>query len=322
MMKQLLEQYFAETLSQENIEALSTTLEESFNAKVTENRNEVMLELSAQFAADREALVESVDTMVKELLAEHIQELEGDINDFRNLEVEYANRLAEAKQVMAESLEKDMSNLVESLDAYVEQRMVAEMTELRESIEEQKKNTLGLRIFEAFRGEIETLVDIESGNESIRAQLAEAKAQLAAKDSLLVESAVTLAKTERALILKDVLAPLHGRPREIMETILLNVETSKLEEAYATFIPRVLSEGVTQNSEKEGSTTAVGSSKVLAEGKDSDGKKSLEEGVTVTGDDEERKQLLKEAAEAEEAEKQTLTESQVASLRKLAGIDF
>lgn len=322
MMKQLLEQYFAETLSQENIEALSTTLEESFNAKVTENRNEVMLELSAQFAADREALVESVDTMVKELLAEHIQELEGDINDFRNLEVEYANRLAEAKQVMAESLEKDMSNLVESLDAYVEQRMVAEMTELRESIEEQKKNTLGLRIFEAFRGEIETLVDIESGNESIRAQLAEAKAQLAAKDSLLVESAVTLAKTERALILKDVLAPLHGRPREIMETILLNVETSKLEEAYATFIPRVLSEGVTQNSEKEGTTTAVGSSKVLAEGKDSDGKKSLEEGVTVTGDDEERKQLLKEAAEAEEAEKQTLTESQVASLRKLAGIDF
>lgn len=322
MMKQLLEQYFAETLSQENIEALSTTLEESFNAKVTENRNEVMLELSAQFAADREALVESVDTMVKELLAEHIQELEGDINDFRNLEVEYANRLAEAKQVMAESLEKDMSNLVESLDAYVEQRMVAEMTELRESIEEQKKNTLGLRIFEAFRGEIETLVDIESGNESIRAQLAEAQAQLAAKDSLLVESAVTLAKTERALILKDVLAPLHGRPREIMETILLNVETSKLEEAYATFIPRVLSEGVTQNSEKEGTTTAVGSSKVLAEGKDSDGKKSLEEGVTVTGDDEERKQLLKEAAEAEEAEKQTLTESQVASLRKLAGIDF
>lgn len=322
MMKQLLEQYFAETLSQENIEALSTTLEESFNAKVTENRNEVMLELSAQFAADREALVESVDTMVKELLAEHIQELEGDINDFRDLEVEYANRLAEAKQVMAESLEKDMSNLVESLDAYVEQRMVAEMTELKESIEEQKKNNLGLRIFEAFRGEIENLVDIESGNESLRTQLAEAKAQLAAKDSLLVESAVTLAKTERALILKDVLAPLHGRPREIMETILLNVETSKLEEAYATFIPRVLSEGVTQNSEKEGTTTAVGSSKVLAEGKDSDGKKSLEEGVTVTGDDEERKQLLKEAAEAEEAEKQTLTESQVASLRKLAGIDF
>lgn len=320
MMKQLLEQYFAETLSTENIEALSTTLEESFNAKVTENRNEVMLELSAQFAADREALVESVDTMVKELLNEHLQELEGDISDFRDLEVEYANRLAEAKQTMAESLEKDMHNLVESLDAYVEQRMVAEMTELKESIEEQKKNQLGLRLFEAFRAEAVSLIDVESGNAAVRTQLEEAKAQLAAKDSLLVESAVTLAKTERALILKDVLSPLHGRPREIMETILLNVETSKLEEAYATFIPRVLSEGVTQNSEKEGTTTAVGSSKVLAEGKESDDdKKSLVEGVTVTGDDEEGKKVLEEAAAAE-VTKPILSESQIADLRKLAGI--
>lgn len=321
MMKQLLEQFFSETLTAENIEVLSTTLEESFNAKVAENRNEVMLELSAQFAADREALVESVDTMVKELLSEHLQELEGDISDFRDLEVEYANRLAEAKQNMADSLEKDMANLVESLDAYVEDRMVREMTELKESIEEQKKNQLGLRLFEAFRAEAEGLLDIESGNAAVREQLAEAQSQLAAKNALLVESAVTLAKTERALILKDVLSPLHGRPREIMETILLNVETSKLEEAYATFIPRVLSEGVTQNSEKEGATKAEGSSKVLAEGKESDDdKKSLVEGVTVTGDDEDGKKVLAEAAAAEEASRTILSESQIASLRKLAGI--
>lgn len=320
MMKQLLEQYFAETLTPENLEVLSTTLEESFNAKVAENRNEVMLELSTQFSADREALVESVDTMVKELVNEHIQELKGDISDFRDLEAEFAGRLVEAKQAMAENLEKDMANLVESLDAYVEQRMVAEMTELKESIEEQKKNTLGLRIFESFRSEIEGLVDIESGNEAVRNQLAEAQQKLAAKDALLVESAVTLAKTERALVLKDVLSPLHGKPREIMETILLNVETSKLYEAYETFIPRVLSEGVTQNSEKEGTTSAVGSSKVLAEGKESDDEqKSLVEGVTITGDNEEGKQVLQEALASEEV-KPTLSIAQVKELRKLAGI--
>lgn len=87
MMKQLLEQFLSEALSPETLEELSTTLEESFAAKVTQNREEVMLELAAQFAADREALVESVDTMVKELLAEHMSELADDINDFRDLEL-------------------------------------------------------------------------------------------------------------------------------------------------------------------------------------------------------------------------------------------
>lgn len=323
MMKQLLEQFLSEALSPETLEELSTTLEESFAAKVTQNREEVMLELAAQFAADREALVESVDTMVKELLAEHMSELADDINDFRDLEVEKAKELVEAKQEMAANLEKDLANLVESLDQYVEERLIGELSELKESIQEVSKNQLGLRIFEQFRSEIEALTDIESGNEAVRNELAEAKALLAEKDKLLSESAQALSNAERASTMQSVLSSLHGRNREIMETVLMNVPTEKLQEAYEHFIPRVLNESVQKNSEKEGTTTAVGSSNVLAEGKDGEAEKSpLIEGVVITGDDEEAKKALQEAEALENAVPNVLSESQVANLRKLAGIGF
>ncbi len=323
MMKQLLEQFLSEALSPETLEELSTTLEESFAAKVTQNREEVMLELAAQFAADREALVESVDTMVKELLAEHMSELADDINDFRDLEVEKAKELVEAKQEMAANLEKDLANLVESLDQYVEERLIGELSELKESIQEVSKNQLGLRIFEQFRSEIEALTDIESGNEAVRNELAEAKAQLAEKDKLLSESAQALSNAERVSTMQSVLSSLHGRNREIMETVLMNVPTEKLQEAYEHFIPRVLNESVQKNSEKEGTTTAVGSSNVLAEGKDGEAEKSpLIEGVVITGDDEEAKKALQEAEALENAVPNVLSESQVANLRKLAGIGF
>ena len=323
MMKQLLEQFLSEALSPETLEELSTTLEESFAAKVTQNREEVMLELAAQFAADREALVESVDTMVKELLAEHMSELADDINDFRDLEVEKAKELVEAKQEMAANLEKDLANLVESLDQYVEERLIGELSELKESIQEVSKNQPGLRIFEQFRSEIEALTDIESGNEAVRNELAEAKAQLAEKDKLLSESAQALSNAERASTMQSVLSSLHGRNREIMETVLMNVPTEKLQEAYEHFIPRVLNESVQKNSEKEGTTTAVGSSNVLAEGKDGEAEKSpLIEGVVITGDDEEAKKALQEAEALENAVPNVLSESQVANLRKLAGIGF
>lgn len=323
MMKQLLEQFLSEALSPETLEELSTTLEESFAAKVTQNREEVMLELAAQFAADREALVESVDTMVKELLAEHMSELADDINDFRDLEVEKAKELVEAKQEMAANLEKDLANLVESLDQYVEERLIGELSELKESIQEVSKNQLGLRIFEQFRSEIEALTDIESGNEAVRNELAEAKALLAEKDKLLNESAQALSNAERASTMQSVLSSLHGRNREIMETVLMNVPTEKLQEAYEHFIPRVLNESVQKNSEKEGTTTAVGSSNVLAEGKDGEAEKSpLIEGVVITGDDEEAKKALQEAEALENAVPNVLSESQVANLRKLAGIGF
>lgn len=311
MMKALLEQYLSEALSPENVEALSQALEESFATKVKEHKDEITVQLQAQFAADREALVEAMDTMVRELVNEQVEELKDDVNSFRDLEVDYANKLVEAKQAMANDIEKDMTKLVAQVDAYLEERMTTQFTALKESIDETRKNQLGLRIFEMFRPEVEKLVDIESGNEAVRLQLEEANKKLEEQGKLLKESADNLASVTRAQTMQNVLSSLHGRPREIMEAILDKVETEKLQEAYENFIPRVLNESIaTKTVEKETEEKTLNeNAEVVPETK------------VVTGDDEELKKVLKEAEDIEaKMNAKTIDAAELSELRRLAGI--
>jgi Asp-tRNA(Asn)/Glu-tRNA(Gln) amidotransferase C subunit len=61
--------------------------------------------------------------------------------------------------------------------------------------------------------------------------------------------------------LKEVLAPLSGRTKDVMEAILKNVDTEQLDEAYKTFIGRVIRESEATSSEKEDKVLAEGASK-------------------------------------------------------------
>jgi hypothetical protein len=96
-----------------------------------------------------------------------------------------------------------------------------------------------------------------------------------------------------------------------MEAILKNVSTDQLEEGYKTFIGRVLREadenGV--SSEKEGSVLAEGTSKKV--------EKDVELAVE-TGDDDVR---LEEEELEKQTSKTTLSESELMTLKKLAGIN-
>jgi hypothetical protein len=103
--------------------------------------------------------------------------------------------------------------------------------------------------------------------------------------------------------LGEVLSPLSGRSRDVMEAILKNVDTEHLDEAYKTFIGRVIRETTADDagSEKEG--------KVLAEGKKQE---TVANTVAVTGDTEEA--LNESAKETPESQ------AKLDYLRRLAGI--
>jgi hypothetical protein len=263
----------------------------------------VRAELTEQFAAERESLIEAVDTKVEEFLKSELAELKEDIEAFRDLEVEYAEKLVAEKAVIAEGVKGDMVQLIDNLDTFLEERMTAEFDELKESIEEVKKNQLGLRIFEAMQTEVKALM-VDDGTQ---AALAEAKAELDNTRKSLNESVEALTKAKRDAKMAEVLEPLSGNAREVMETILRNTPTEKLEEAYATFIPRVLHESSTkveEVSEKEGDKS------VLAEGDTSTSDDTTT--VVVTGDTSNVKA---------EAVTESVTENAaLAQLRKLAGV--
>ncbi|QDJ96444.1 hypothetical protein Xoosp13_258 [Xanthomonas phage Xoo-sp13] len=290
-MKELLEKVLSEVLNEEARTELADTIQTAMNEavdtevnrQVAEKTDALVVEYATQFAADREALIEALDTKVEEMLKEQLEELRDDIEKFRDLEVEKAAELVTERAKLAEAVQQDMTTLVERLDTFLEMRLTEEVEELKESIAEVRKINLGRKIFEAFQSEVEQFTAADNGVEELTAQLEEARKELATRDEALAEAAKETARLERKTKLDETLASLQGHPREIMEAILKTVPTDKLEESYQKFIGRVLHESV-DSSEKE-STTPV--EPVLAEGEQAPVAEPVQEPVVlVTGDSE------------------------------------
>ncbi len=256
-------------------------------AALDAEKEALVVEYATQFAADREALVEAIDTKVEEMLQEQLTALADDIANFRDLEVDYSARLAEEKATLAETVENDLAQLIERLDTFLEIRLSEEMDELKESIEEVKKNNLGRKVFETFKDEFEQFSNVDSGLEEMKTKLEESAATAAALQDQLNEANKKLEITARKETMENVLSSLQGRPREIMEAILNSSATDKLQETYDKFINRVLHESATKSSEKEDANPAV-EAPVLAEGETQETvEDNLNEGtVTLTGDSE------------------------------------
>lgn len=314
-MEELLQKLFeAKVLSEETkkelSEAFDTKLEEAVEAAKKDAAADVRTELTEQWVQERDALIEAIDTKVGEFLDEELSELKDDIDRFRDLEADYAEKLVEAKASMSNELKDDLAELVEKIDAFLEIRLEAEMEELKEDIETTKRNDFGRRVFE---GIVEEYRRNFADDDSIEGTLRETEERLADTQKSLEESEHKLAKLERASKLSEVLSPLDGRSREVMEAILRNVSTSQLEDGYKTFITRVLREVNEETSEKENEN------KVLAEDTSKEGKKkelSESDGIIVKGDNEE---VLKEEKNADKA-KSKLTETTRIRLQKLAGL--
>ena len=312
-MEELLQKLLdAEVLSEDTKkeleEAFSTKMEEVVEAAKKEAAADVRTELTEQWVQEREALIEAIDTKVGQFLEEELSELREDIDRFRDLEAEHAEKLVEAKASMSEELKGDLAELVEKIDSFLEIRLAAEMEELREDIDEQRKNTFGRRIMEAFAEEFaENFAD----DESLEGTLRETKERLTETEEVLEETERKLSKLERENKMKEVLSPLTGKQREVMEAILRNVATDQLDEGYKTFISRVVRDtAIEEASEKEGKVLAEDTSK--EEGK----KLTKDAGVIATGNNEE---LLAEEKKTEEKQ-QKLSESARMRLQRLAGL--
>lgn len=256
--KMLSSDLLTEETRKELVDAFQAELEKATAEAVTVAIAEAKVDFAKQFAEDKEALVEAIDTKVTALLSDEIQELKEDIERFRDLEAEFATRLVEEKEKMGLQLKADMAQLVETLDVFLEQRLTEEVEELKESIEEVKKITFAKDLFESIEDTFRKKFFDESG---LSKKLDESAAELAVKAKTLAEVESRLTKLVREKEMSRVLDPLHGRPREIMEAILKSVKTENLDESYTNYIGRVLHESATTvaetKTEKENATASV-----------------------------------------------------------------
>lgn len=294
--------------------AFKTQLDEAINSAREEAKLSVTAELNEQWIQERETLIEALDAKVTEALTEELNELRADIETFRDLEAEHAEKLVEAKSEMAAAVKKDIAQLIEKLDTFLEIRLTAEVEELREDVEAVKKQQFGKTVFEAFVTEFQKYYAAD--DESTESKLAEAEQRLEDTMSALEEAEKKTAKLERSIKLEKVLAPLSGHTREVMEAVLKNVDTPMLESAYSTYIGRILKETAAPVTESK-TTTSEKETKVLAEGE----KVATPKGVVKTGNDKVQKeedQLIESAEDKVSAP--VLTESEKQRLRAIAGI--
>lgn len=249
-MKKVLEKLLeAEILTPETMQELT----EAFDAQIDEARDaeevKVRTELTEAFVIAKEELVEAVDIKLQEMLTNEINELREDFDSFRDLDAEYAERIVEAKAAMADELQVDMTSLVDKIDTFMEIKLNEEINELREDITQARKQEFGRRIFEAVSEEY--MDQFHDENESA-ATYADLEKRLAEAQDALEESEQTHAELARIIKMEEILTPLSGNQRAVMEQVLQNVATSKLEEGFKTFLPRIIRE--TDETEKDDDT--------------------------------------------------------------------
>lgn len=308
----------AEVLTEETRQELEAAFKKQLDDAVTKAREEatagVTAELNEQWINERETLIEAIDEKVSQVLTEELTELKDDIERFRDLEAEHAEKLVEAKSEMAGQLKKDMDMLIEKLDKFLEIRLTAEVDELREDVAVVKKNEFGKKVFEAFVAEFKKHY---TGDDSVEAKLTETQQRLEDALTSLEDAEKKVAKMERAKKMSDVLAPVSGRAREVMEAILKNVDTPLLEEAYKTYIGRVVKE-TAEKKEEAKSSTSEKEEKVLAEGEKTEAKPEVS-GKKVTGD---TKEVLEESAKLDKEQdvKSAVSAEEKARIRRLAGL--
>ena len=310
-MDELLQKLVESELLNEDTKA---ELKEAFNSKLAElaesQREEIEAEvktaLAEKYAADKEALIDAIDTKLDERIEDEIAELKEDIEKFRDLEAEYAQKLVEERQSMAQTVKEDMAKVLEALDAYVEMRLASEIEELHESIEEVRKEEHGRRVLEVIGEEYRRLFTDEGDLEQELAELREERERV---QSELREAQERIKGVEREQKMEEVLESLNGHSREVMEAILLNVPTEKLEEAYNRYIGRVLHESAIpeKNSEKD--------DKVLAEKTEENVTESDDDLTVVTGD---KEQLAEDVSDEPQPQKK-LDESTLLALKRLSG---
>jgi len=286
-------------------------LEIAISEAKEETEAQVRADLAIKFVEEREELVKALDEKVEKMLAKEIEELKEDISAFRDLEVEKAVEVEEEKERLAEQFAAEREALIIKLDEFVEARITAELGELTEDIQTVKENTFGRQIYEAFaQCYHESFVNDGALGPSAQEKIREATEAKENAEGRVLELEEKISEDKRSRELEHILAPLSGKRKSVMETILNRAETERFGAIYEKMLPKVLSnvgssdleEGVEDSDE---TVIVTESDEILTEQPDGT--------ELITGEEEVTEDSAAEAVLSE-------NEKRLDGLRKLAGI--
>jgi hypothetical protein len=250
---------------------------------------------------DRRTQLENYQRLEKFIvraLSEEIREFSQD----KKAVVETKVRLVAEARTQIESIKRRfIQQSAKLVQEAVTQKLSAELTQLKEDIQQARENMFGRRIFEAFAGEfslthlsenkeIQKLKQALQEQEQKLVEAAEAKIQAQRiVESKEREIRVIKENQDRRVVMDELLGTLVKEKQAVMRDLLESVQTPKLKTAFEKYLPAVLNTGMAKKEEKT----------VLAESR-----------TEVTGD-----KTAKPAAAQE-----TAPENNVVELKRLAGL--
>ena len=232
-----------------------------FNKSMTENANKfnnfLVQKLSEELRELRKDRIssktgfEKLESFVVGALAEEIKEFASDKKDL----VETKVKLVSNARAQLDSLKsKFVKESAKKMSSTVSTHLKAEMGQLKEDIKIARENNFGRRIFEAYATEfgathLNENAEVRKLNAAIvrkDKQLAEA-IKIQDKAKTLIENKnhqikVIKEANERDATLDELLSPLNDEKRSVMTSLLENVQTSRLKNAFEKYLPAVISE--------------------------------------------------------------------------------
>jgi hypothetical protein len=152
------------------------------------------------------------------------------------------------------------------------------MTQFKRDIKAARENNFGRKIFEAYASEYMTSYLNETSEvRKMQKQLDEAHKKITETETILestkVEKSRVEDKAKRESALNELLAPLSGDKKEVMNNLLESVQTDKLKDSFNKYLPHVMKEGkrssiITESKKSE--TTGDRQAKIQAEDNNED----------------------------------------------------
>jgi len=221
-----------------------------------EQKQVLAQQLNEHQALTEQAVAQKVAKLEEFVLRQLSEELREFVADKQALVEQRVKLASEAKQKLNEARSSFVNRATEVVDRTLNEVIRKELVQWRDDIKVARENNFGRKIFEAVAAEYMSSYlaegtetkKLQKQMQALAEQLQEARAESAQKTALL-ESERKAAhqareRAQRVEVLNELLSPLRGDKRAVMENLLSDVKTTQLKEAFHRYMPTVMNNQV------------------------------------------------------------------------------
>jgi hypothetical protein len=206
----------------------------------------------AELHEDRKSVANNfakLESFIVDALAKEIAEFHSDKKDLAETKVRL---IKESREKFAQLKSQFISKSAKVVEEAIFNGINREMTQLKEDIEQARKNDFGRRLFESFASEYAASHLNEKSETAKLMKIVKQKeleleeaAKVVADTQKLVEAKETQLKiakdlAERKEIMGELLNPLSGDKKSVMKELLESVQTDRLRGTYEKYLPAVM----------------------------------------------------------------------------------